>query len=68
MKLVRAAAILLALAAPALACPNCKNGLLDNELTAWFIAIVGMLAAPFVIGGAAFGYIALWGRKGRPGP
>jgi hypothetical protein len=66
MKLVRTAAAFLILALPALACPRCKDGLVSGESDAWFLSIVGMIAAPFLLGASAFFYISRYGRKGAP--
>jgi hypothetical protein len=66
MKLARTAAAFLMLALPILACPRCKDGLVSGESDAWFLSIVGMIAAPFLLGGTAYFYITRFGRKGAP--
>jgi hypothetical protein len=65
MKFLRTAIVFLAVVAPALACPNCKQSLAGNEMDGWFMSIVGMVLSPFVIGGGAALYIARYGKKTR---
>jgi hypothetical protein len=65
MNRVRTIAAWLALAIPVLACPRCKENMTGNEAVAWCVSIIGMVLAPFVIGGSAFWYISRFGRKGQ---
>jgi hypothetical protein len=51
------------LAAPAAACPNCKNGLAGKELDAWYLSIVGMMSAPFLIVGGGGYYLYRLSKK-----
>ena len=50
---------------PALGCPNCKDGLADNQARGYFLSILFMMSMPFLMIGAFSTYMYVEIRRAR---